>query len=74
MFLCLLHQCRWMDMIELFHFVFEEMIYMKIQEESNIMMQNYWLNYYKIRKLTLHDFATGISLADRFDFDNGKYR
>ena len=26
-------------------------------------LQNYWLNYYKIRKLTLHDFATGISLA-----------
>lgn len=37
-------------------------------------LQNYWLNYYKIRQLTLHDFATGISLADRFDFDNGKYR
>lgn len=37
-------------------------------------LQNYWLNYYKIRQLTLHDFATGISLADRFDFDNGQYR
>lgn len=37
-------------------------------------LQNYWLNYYKIRQLTLHDFATGISFADRFDFDNGKYR
>lgn len=30
-------------------------------------LQNYWLNYYKIRKLTLHDFATGISLAEKFD-------
>lgn len=33
-------------------------------------MQNYWLSYYKIRKLTLHDFESGISLSDRFDFDN----
>lgn len=33
-------------------------------------MQNYWLNYYKIRKLTLHDFESGLSLSDRFDFDN----
>lgn len=35
-------------------------------------LQNYWLNYYKIRKLTLHDFATGVSLADRFDYNGGK--
>lgn len=33
-------------------------------------LQNYWLNYYKIRKLTLHDFETGMSLSDRFDFEN----
>lgn len=33
-------------------------------------LQNYWLNYYKIRKLTLHDFESGMSLTDRFDFDN----
>lgn len=33
-------------------------------------LQNYWLNYYKIRKLTLHDFESGMSLSDRFDFDN----
>lgn len=31
-------------------------------------LQNYWLNYYKIRKLTLHDFVTGFSLADKFDY------
>ena len=37
-------------------------------------LQNYWLNYYKIRKLTLHDFGSGISLSDRFDFNNGMYR
>ena len=30
-------------------------------------LQNYWLSYYKIRKLTLHDFETGISLANEFD-------
>lgn len=33
-------------------------------------LQNYWLNYYKIRKLTLFDFESGISLSDHFDFDN----
>lgn len=37
-------------------------------------LQNYWLNYYKIRKLTLHDFASGFSLSDRFNFKNGMYR
>lgn len=36
-------------------------------------LQNYWLNYYKIRKLTLHDFESGMSLSDRFDFDNNRY-
>lgn len=25
-------------------------------------LQNYWMNYYKIRKLTLHDFVSGFSL------------
>ena len=35
-------------------------------------LQNYWLNYYKIRKLTLHDFESGFSLSDRFDFNNLK--
>ena len=30
-------------------------------------LQNYWLNYYKIRKMTLHDFSTGMSLADKFE-------
>lgn len=32
-------------------------------------LQDYWLNYYKIRKLTLFDFASGFSLADKFDYD-----
>ena len=27
-------------------------------------LQNYWLNYYKIRKLTLHDFESGTSLSE----------
>lgn len=35
-------------------------------------LQNYWLNYYKIRKLTLHDFETGLSLIDRFDYNGGR--
>lgn len=33
-------------------------------------LQNYWLSYYKIRKLTLYDFEFGISLSERFDFEN----
>ena len=37
-------------------------------------LQNYWLNYYKIRKLTLFDFERGLSLSDTFDFNNGMYR
>lgn len=32
-------------------------------------LQNYWLNYYKIRKLTLHDFASGFSLSEKFDYN-----
>ena len=32
-------------------------------------LKNYWLNYYKIRKLTLHDFASGFSLAEKFDYE-----
>ena len=34
-------------------------------------LQEYWMNYYKIRRLTLFDFATGVSLSDRFDFNGG---
>ena len=32
-------------------------------------LQNYWLSYYKIRKLTLYDFDSGFSLSERFDFN-----
>ena len=35
-------------------------------------LQEYWLNYYKIRRLTLFDFAKGVSLADRFDMNGGQ--
>ena len=35
-------------------------------------LQSYWLNYYKIRRLTLFDFAAKLSLSDRFDFNGGK--
>lgn len=34
-------------------------------------LQNYWLSYYKIRKLTLYDFLTDSSLSDKFDYQNG---
>ena len=32
-------------------------------------LQSYWLNYYKIRRLTLFDFASGFSLSDKFDWN-----
>lgn len=32
-------------------------------------LKNYWLYYYKIRKLTLHDFVSGFSLSEKFDYD-----
>ena len=32
-------------------------------------LQDYWLNYYKIRKLTLFDFSSGFSLSDKFDWN-----
>lgn len=35
-------------------------------------LQNYWLSYYKIRKLTLHDFETGVSLSSEFDYLEGR--
>ncbi|NDV66553.1 TolC family protein [Bacteroides sp. 224] len=31
-------------------------------------LKNYWLNYYKIRRLTLHDFEFDFSLSDKFDY------
>jgi outer membrane protein TolC len=34
-------------------------------------LQNYWLNYYKIRRLTLFDFAAKLPLSERFDFNGG---
>lgn len=33
-------------------------------------LQNYWQNYYKIRRLTLYDFEAGLSLSDIFDYNN----
>lgn len=38
------------------------------QRNYILALQNYWLSYYKIRKLTLHDFETGLSLSNEFDY------
>ena len=32
-------------------------------------LNDYWQKYYKIRRLTLYDFVSGLSLVNRFDFD-----
>jgi hypothetical protein len=32
-------------------------------------LRNYWLSYYKIRKLTLFDFEMGVSLSNKFDYE-----
>jgi outer membrane protein TolC len=34
-------------------------------------LSDYWVKYYKIRKLTLHDFETGISISNLFDYKHG---
>ena len=36
-------------------------------------LQNYWQNYYKIRRLTLYDFEAGLSLSDIFDYNSIVY-
>lgn len=33
-------------------------------------LQNYWLSYYKLRKLTLFDFETGMELSNKFDIEH----
>lgn len=33
-------------------------------------LENYWLSYYKIRRLTLYDFVKGISISHEFDRDH----
>ncbi len=35
-----------------------------------VSLQNYWLSYYKLRKLTLFDFETGIELTNKFDIEH----
>ncbi len=37
-------------------------------------LQNYWLSYYKIRKLTLHDFELNVPLQAQFDAALGGFR
>ncbi|MDL2256492.1 TolC family protein, partial [Parabacteroides sp. OttesenSCG-928-K15] len=37
-------------------------------------LQSYWASYYKIRRLTLHDFDLNIPLSDKFDYDHHLYR
>lgn len=36
-------------------------------------LQNYWLSYYKIRKLTLHDFELNVPIQAQFDAVIGGY-
>lgn len=32
-------------------------------------LEDYWLSYYKIRRLTLFDFVKGISISHEFDLE-----
>ena len=32
-------------------------------------LQNYWISYYKLRRLTLFDFEYNIPLTDKFEID-----
>lgn len=33
-------------------------------------LQNYWLSYYKLRRLTLFDFEAGMPISSKFDIEN----
>lgn len=44
------------------------------QRNYILALQDYWQNYYKIRRMTLYDFEHEQSLVDRFDFNTGMYR
>jgi len=44
------------------------------QRNYILALKNYWLSYYKIRKLTLYDFAGRISLSQLFDFKHNMQR
>ncbi|MCD7933465.1 MAG: TolC family protein [Tannerellaceae bacterium] len=41
------------------------------QRNHILALQNYWLSYFKIRKLTLHDFETGVSLVNLYEYKHG---
>ena len=40
------------------------------QKNWLVSLQNYWLNYYKIRRLTLYDFESDLPLSVMFDYNN----
>lgn len=41
------------------------------QRNYILALKNYWLSYFKIRKLTLHDFESGLSIASHFEYQYG---
>jgi outer membrane protein TolC len=43
------------------------------QAQNNyiLALKNYWLSYYKIRKLTLYDFEKATPLSNLFDYNHG---
>jgi outer membrane protein TolC len=43
------------------------------QENYVTALRDYWVDYYKLRKLTLYDFEHTRSLFDAFDFQSGRY-
>ncbi|MCF0160786.1 MAG: TolC family protein, partial [Bacteroidaceae bacterium] len=44
------------------------------QKNYILALQNFWQNFYKIRRLTLYDFEHNEPLSDRFDFNTGMYK
>ncbi len=42
------------------------------QEKYISALRNYWMYYYKIRRLTLYDFELNVALSDKFDMDLDK--
>lgn len=44
------------------------------QRNYILALQEYWQNYYKIRRMTLYDFEHGEPLTNRFNFNTGMYK
>lgn len=43
------------------------------QEKYISALRNYWMYYYKIRRLTLYNFELNVTLTDKFEMDQNRW-